>query len=118
MWRRSDGTSDNCCTYVEVAIRPRGGGFGRFPTGAMALAWLTAPAWPGTTVSFTWSLDYSFVWSNTGALQPGDTFTAQETVPADPDNLNANQILFDYGDGSFHFRQGSGRDAPRPDGGA
>jgi hypothetical protein len=29
---------------------------------AMSLAWLTAPAWPRTTVTFSWTLDYSFVW--------------------------------------------------------
>jgi hypothetical protein len=74
---------------------------------ALSLAWLTAPAWPNTTVQFTWSLDYSFVWSQTGVLKPGVTFDAQQIAPADPDNLNANQILFDYRNGAFTFTPGS-----------
>jgi hypothetical protein len=74
---------------------------------ALSLAWLTAPAWPGTTVKFTWNLDYSFVWSQTGVLKPGVTFDAQQIVPADPDNLNANQTLFDYRNGAFTFAPGN-----------
>lgn len=74
---------------------------------ALSLAWLTAPAWPGTTVRFAWSLDYSFVWSQTGSLQPGVTFQAQQTVAANPDDLNNNQIQLDYRDGAFRFVPGS-----------
>ena len=73
----------------------------------MALAWLTAPAWPNTTVTFTWTLDYSFVWSQTGSLKPGVTFRAQQTVAADPENLSSNQIQVDYRNGAFTFVQGS-----------
>lgn len=69
----------------------------------MSLAWLTAPAWPQTIVKFSWQLDYCFVWSQTGVLTPGVTFQAQQTVPADPDNLNANQIQLDYSSGAFNF---------------
>jgi hypothetical protein len=74
---------------------------------AMSLAWLTAPAWPLTTVKFTWTVNYSFVWSQTGSLQPGVTFVAQQTQDADPDDLTANQVLFDYRNGAFTFRPGS-----------
>lgn len=73
----------------------------------MALAWLTAPAWPGTTVTFDWTLDYCFIWAQTGSLKPGVTFRAQQTVTADPDNLNANQTLFDYRNGAFTFATGN-----------
>jgi len=79
---------------------------------AMALAWLTAPAWPGTTVTFDWELDYCFVWSQTGSLKPGVTFKAQQTVAADPDNLNANQTLFDYRAGAFLFSPGNAIGTP------
>jgi hypothetical protein len=74
---------------------------------AMSLAWLTAPAWPLTTVKFTWSLDYSFIWSQTGSLKPGVTFLAQQTQGADPDDLTANQVLFDYINGAFTFTPGN-----------
>jgi len=73
---------------------------------AMALAWLTAPAWPKTTVTFTWTLNYSFVWSQTGSLQPGVTFLAQQNQSADPSDLTANQVLFDYRNGAFTFAPG------------
>jgi hypothetical protein len=58
-------------------------------------------------VTFTWTVNYSFVWSQTGSLQPGVTFVAQQTQDADPDDLTANQVLFDYRNGAFTFRPGS-----------
>lgn len=79
---------------------------------AMSLAWLTAPAWPGTTVTFTWSLNYNFVWGQTGVLKPGVTFSAQQSAPADPDDLNANQIQLDYRNGAFNFVPGSAAGSP------
>jgi hypothetical protein len=81
----------------------------------MSLAWLTAPAWPGTTVKFSWSLDYCFVWSQTGTLKPGVTFLAQQTEPADPDDLNSNQIVFGYSQGAFDFMTGSASGTPQLD---
>jgi hypothetical protein len=74
---------------------------------ALSLAWLTAPAWPNTTVTFTWSLDYSFMWSQIGSLKPGVTFQAQQIVDADPESLTSNQIQFDYRSGAFTFVPGS-----------
>lgn len=74
---------------------------------ALALAWLTAPAWPKTTVTFSWNLDYNFMWSQTGSLKPGVTFEAQQIEPADPENPARNQIQFDYRDGAFTFLAGN-----------
>lgn len=74
---------------------------------AMSLAWLTAPAWPTTTVTFNWTLDYCFVWSQTGSLQPGVTFKAQQTWAADPDDLTKNQVLFSYENNAFTFQHGN-----------
>lgn len=79
---------------------------------ALSLAWLTAPAWPGTTVTFTWSEDYNFVWSQTGTLQPGVTFQAQQTLPADPENPDNNQIQFGYPQGAFTFIPGAAMGTP------
>ncbi|WP_026422364.1 hypothetical protein [Actinokineospora inagensis] len=80
---------------------------------ALSLAWLTAPAWPGTTVTFTWALDYSFVWAQTGSLQPGVTFRAQQTIGADPDSLTNNQVQFDYRRGAFTFVPGPAVGTPQ-----
>lgn len=80
---------------------------------ALSLAWLAAPAWPGTTVTFNWSLDYSFVWAQTGSIKPGVMFQPQQTVPADPDSLASNQIQFDYRNGAFTFMPGSALGVPQ-----
>lgn len=81
---------------------------------AVALAWLTAPAWPGTTVTFTWTLDYNFVWSQVGSLKPGVTFKAQQLLPADPESMAANQIQFDFRNSAFTFVHGNAQGAPEP----
>jgi len=80
---------------------------------AMSLAWLTAPAWPTTTVTFSWSLDYCFVWSQTGSLQPGVTFKAQQTWAANPDDLTQNQVLFNFDNDAFTFQAGSAAGTPQ-----
>jgi len=50
----------------------------------MSLAWFAKPAYPTTTVVFRWTVDYSFVWSETGTLVPGVYFDASQAWPADP----------------------------------
>jgi hypothetical protein len=51
---------------------------------ALSLAWFAKPAYPTTTVLFRWTVDYSFMWSETGMLVPGVFFDASQTWPADP----------------------------------
>jgi hypothetical protein len=55
-----------------------------------SLAWFCSP-WkitPGTKIEFQWTIDYTFVWGATGTIQPGVTFTAGQTIDADPASLN------------------------------
>lgn len=73
---------------------------------ALALAWLTKRAHPRTTVTFNWSEDYNFYWSETGALKTGVTFEAEQTLPADPQDPDKNHIQFGYPDGAFTFVDG------------
>lgn len=54
----------------------------------MSLAWFAKPAYPTTTVVFRWTVDYSFVWSETGTLVPGVYFDASQSWPADPSVLS------------------------------
>jgi hypothetical protein len=68
---------------------------------ARPLAWLARSSSPNSEVTFNWSLDYSFVWAETGPLQPGVVFAAEETVPANPNNLSSNQVQFDNRQGEF-----------------
>lgn len=59
-----------------------------------AVVWLSEYAYPTTQVTFTWSLDYDFVWSETGPLTPGITTNEGQIWPA---NLQStNQVTLTY----------------------
>lgn len=80
---------------------------------AKSLAWFSQKATPGTTLEFVWTIDYCFVWSATGVLKKGVTFTASQTwdadpsvnFPTDPETMKAgNQVGFEYkGDNAYTF---------------
>lgn len=59
------------------------------------LGWFARPAHPGTQVTFRWTTDYCFVWSETGVVKPGISFNAWQIVPADPMGRNAIQLTED-----------------------
>lgn len=103
--------TNNSTQYVDLCLYQKPVDLG--VPDAASLAWLVAPAWPGTTVTFTWTQDYSFVWGETGTLKPGVTFNAQQTMPADPENLQSNQIQFDYRQGAFTFVNGPAAGTPQ-----
>lgn len=58
-----------------------------------ALAWLTKYAYPQTNVTFNWTLDYDFVWSETGQLTPGVVVEVGQITSATPEQ---NQITLSY----------------------
>ena len=77
----------------------------------MSLAWFAKPAHPTTTVVFRWTVDYSFVWSETGKLIPGVFFDASQVWPADPAIVGVsngtaagNQIGLTYDKGAYNFK--------------
>jgi hypothetical protein len=73
------------------------------------LAWLTRSAAPSAEVTFTWSVDYSFVWSETGVINSGVNFSGRQVIPADPDKLNTVELAVDnYGATYFKPPSGSG----------
>ena len=85
------------CTNNSAALgrfvvfqKPPGGGPNIF-----ALAWFAKAAHPGTNVTFRWTTDYCFVWSETGVIVPGITFSAWQIVPADPVGRNLIQLTED-----------------------
>ncbi|SIQ55646.1 hypothetical protein SAMN05880590_105134 [Rhizobium sp. RU35A] len=79
------------------------------PGNIFSLAWFTRPTAPNTKVTFTWNLDYSFVWSETGILQPGINFNASQVVPANPNGQNLIQLKLDnYGATTFANQSASG----------
>jgi hypothetical protein len=53
-------------------------------------AWFCSPylITPGNQITFTWTIDYIFVWGNTGQIQPGITFSASGQQSADLTNAN------------------------------
>ncbi|WP_099067855.1 hypothetical protein [Nostoc linckia] len=59
-----------------------------------SLAWFSKYAYQGTTVNFSWKLNYNFVWSVTGELKPGIPFNATQAPVAGLQNNN--QISLDY----------------------
>jgi len=65
------------------------------------LAWFAKPVANGVDVDFTWTTDYSFVWSEQGTLKPGITFKAQQVIPADP--VTANLVALTNVNGAFQF---------------
>jgi hypothetical protein len=77
----------------------------------MSLAWFAKPAYPTTTVVFRWTIDYSFIWSETGQLKPGVFFDASQIWPADPnvvgvagENKPGNQVGFSHpSQGAYTF---------------
>ncbi|HEV7242276.1 MAG TPA: protein rhiA [Thermoanaerobaculia bacterium] len=103
--------SNNSTQYQDLCVYQKMPDLG--VPNALSLAWLVAPSWPGTTVTFTWTVDYSFVWGQTGSLKPGVTFRAQQAVPASPNSLGSNQIQFDYRNGAFTFIPGPAAGSPQ-----
>lgn len=81
---------------------------------ALSLAWLTAPAWPSTTVAFNWTETYNFVWGQTGPLVPGTVFRSGQTWDADPNSQALQQVQLDYAQGAFTFEQGPALGNPQP----
>lgn len=67
----------------------------------MSLGWLVTRAHPTTRVSFQWSIDYSFVWAETGLLVPGVVFDASQNRRADL--TTSNSIDFTAERGEFTF---------------
>lgn len=79
------------------------------PGNVFSLAWFARATHPGTTVTFTWSVDYSFVWSETGILKPGIKFSASEVLGANPDRQNNVQLTVDqFGASYFNNLNGNG----------
>lgn len=73
----------------------------------MSLAWFSKAAAPSTQISFDWTIDYSFIWSQTGALAPGVLFSASQVLPADL--TNTNKVTFTNENGAYTFEnQGPG----------
>lgn len=74
----------------------------------MSLAWITKRVHPTTTVTFEWSEDYGFTWSETGELKPGIIFRASQIWLADEKYYNS--VVYKYIDEAYTFENLSHRD--------
>lgn len=102
--------TNNSTQFQDICLFQKAAGLG-VPT-ALSLVWLVAPALPGRTVTFTWSVDYSFVWGVTGPLMSGIPFMDWEQAAADPDDQLQNQTGFDFDNGNYGFVPASGGGTP------
>jgi len=79
------------------------------PGNVFSLAWFARPTAPGSQVTFQWTVDYSFVWSETGILKPGINFAASQVLAADPNGQNLVQLTVDaYGASTFANQSSAG----------
>jgi len=74
----SDNNWDFCCYQEDPNISTQD---------VMSLAWFAYPVAPTTSVSFSWTINYQFVWSQTGQLGAGVRFSASQKWDA---NLTGN----------------------------
>lgn len=71
------------------------------PADVKSLAWLSKVSQPDTEVTYTWTLDYNFVWGQVGELRSGVNYQAGQVLPADL--TNHNQVTLSYSGGGFSF---------------
>lgn len=81
-----DNQSMNTWSFLCFQQQPSG-----LPMNYFSLAWFSKMAVPNSKIQFTWSVDYSFVWSQTGTLTPGVSFIASQNIPSD--GLTANNMI-------------------------
>lgn len=79
----------------------------KIPANVFSLAWFARPTHPGTKVTFNWTVDYCFVWAETGVLVPGITFCASQSAAADPYGANKVQLTADKYGATYFDNQSS-----------
>lgn len=79
------------------------------PFNLLSLAWFAYPTYPTSRTTFQWTLDYSFVWGETGTLMPGVTFSADQQIAASLNEANLVTFLQQYGSPQFTMPQFGGQ---------
>lgn len=77
------------------------------------LAWLARPVHPTMQTTFEWTLDFNFVWSETGVLVPGITFLASQVIAADPTGQNMVELTVDSYGATYFSGPNDGGEAGR-----
>lgn len=77
-----------------------------------SLVWFSKACLPGTTVNFSWDVNYCFAWSKTPVLFPRAIFETVQTTAADPSDNIENIIRFTEMGGTYTFLPSSRPGAP------
>ncbi|GAA2577671.1 hypothetical protein GCM10010435_62300 [Winogradskya consettensis] len=90
----------------------------------MSTAWLKKTLAPTSQGKFTWTVDWSFMWDETGTPAPGVSFEVGQTWPADPSASNTwstptvggDQVNLTYNasNDTYTFETGKGQHNPPP----
>jgi hypothetical protein len=78
-----------------------------------SMAWFSKSLNPNSLATFTWNLDFSFAWAETGDLVPGVHFAAGQIIQADPSSAN-NKAYFDVQNEAYTFGDPSKAVNPSP----
>jgi len=67
------------------------------PSDVFSLAWFASPykISPGSKITFTWGIDYSFVWGNSGTVTPGVNYNAGGSKPCSLTGANMTTFSLD-----------------------
>lgn len=71
-----------------------------------SLAWQCQNCPPGSTVTFSWSLDLGFAWAETGPLGPGAFFVPAQSIRADPNTAGKRSVIFRSADQGYELEAG------------
>ena len=95
-FRNNSGNRGSSCVYV-----------GKPDQTSNKLAWFTSPA---RTATFQWTIEYDFVWAETGEFKPGVLFEPREVLLADPQS--GAQVTFTKDAGVYEFKDQAPGPAP------
>lgn len=62
-----------------------------------SIAWITKKVYTGTSVEFTWVVEYCFTWLETGNINQGISYTARQVVPIMQGYENTATLDFNNG---------------------
>jgi len=72
-----------------------------------SLAWQCQNCPPGSTITFSWALEFGFAWAATGPLGPGAFFEPTQVIGADPGVSGKRSVLFHNSDHGYDLEPGA-----------
>lgn len=72
-----------------------------------SLAWMCQPCRSGSSITFSWTLDFGFAWAEMSSLGPGAFFEPGQTVGADPEAPGRRSVLLHQSGQGYELDCGS-----------